>query len=132
MVQKIFGPDHEVYVGVELTKKFEAHYRDSVDRVIERLSELREESRLKGEISVVLSPFQEDQEYQDILKAEKFNPNKDGIIKVNIMKVAERLNEQVEMHEGEFRDLLGSLFPEIPSYHIGTVVRLSRKGKQMG
>lgn len=33
------GARHEVFVGFELTKKFETHYRGSVNAVMEQLSE---------------------------------------------------------------------------------------------
>ena len=49
------------------------------------------------------------------------------------MKVAERLNAEVEMSEGEFRDLLKSIFKsaKLPSYHISTIVRRIRtEGKK--
>lgn len=36
-IKEVFGPNHLIYVGVELTKKFERHYRDTVQRVIEEL-----------------------------------------------------------------------------------------------
>ena len=34
-IRDIFGNHHEVYLGVELTKIHERHYRDTVERVIE-------------------------------------------------------------------------------------------------
>jgi hypothetical protein len=70
----------------------------------------------------------EDQEYESILKSQSFNPNKDSIVRVNVLTVAQKLNEEVEMHEGEFRDLLKKMFSDIPSYHINTIVRLVKSG----
>ena len=50
------------------------------------------------------------------------------------MKVAERLNEEVEMSEGEFRNLLKSIFKsaKLPSYHINTIVRQVRTEGRKG
>ena len=73
---------------------------------------------------MVISPAKEDEDYEQILKSQKFNPNKDAQIRINVLTIAQRLNEEVDMHEGEFRDLLKKMFSDIPSYHINTIVRL--------
>jgi hypothetical protein len=44
------------------------------------------------------------------------------------VSVATKLDESIEMSEGEFRDLLKSMFSDVPSYHLNTVVRLVRQG----
>ena len=36
------------------------------------------------------------------------------------------------MGEGEFRSLLKSLFPDVPSYHVRTVVRLVKQEGKKG
>lgn len=41
-IQEVFGPKHHVYVGMELTKKYEEHFRDSVDRLITYFEEITE------------------------------------------------------------------------------------------
>ena len=46
-----FGDDRRVFVGRELTKKFETHYRGGLQEV---LGKLNSESSLKGEVVVVL------------------------------------------------------------------------------
>ena len=52
-------------------------------------------------------------------------------MKVNILSVAEKLNDEVDMLEGEFRDLLKKLFPDVPSSHINAIVRtVKMKGKK--
>ena len=75
-----------------------------------------------------MPPTKEDQEFESILKSQKFNPNKDSLVRVNVLTIAQKLNEEVEMHEGEFRDLLKKMFSDIPSYHINTIVRLVKSG----
>lgn len=130
-IEEIFGPRHLIFVGFELTKRHEQHFRDGVQRVRSQLEESSEGSRLKGEITLVISPWKEDEELEQLLRGQKFNPNKDAQVKVNILTVAQRLNEQVEMSEGEFRDLLKGLFPEVPSYHLKAVARIvSSKGRK--
>ena len=126
-IAEVFGQKHKVYVGLELTKRHEKHLKDTVERVIESLTEQLEGSRLKGEVTMVLGPWQEDEEYLSILKDQQFNPNKDAQVKVNLLQVAKKLDASIEMSEGEFRDLLKAMFSEVPSYHIATVVRLVRQ-----
>ena len=127
-IEEIFGSEHKMYVGLELTKRHERHLRDSVCRIRETLELESEGSKIKGEITMVIPPSKEDQEYESILKSQSFNPNKDSIVRVNVLTVAQKLNEEVEMHEGEFRDLLKKMFSDIPSYHINTIVRLVKSG----
>jgi 16S rRNA C1402 (ribose-2'-O) methylase RsmI len=33
-IEEIFGPNHEVFIGLELTKYHEKHYKDAVSRLI--------------------------------------------------------------------------------------------------
>lgn len=77
-VRDVFGASHLVYVGIELTKRHEQHLRDTVERVIEELEQDAESSRLKGEVTIVLAPWKEAQEYTEILRGQKFDPNKDA------------------------------------------------------
>ena len=85
---------------------------------------------MKGEVTLVVSAWKDDEEQSEILQGQKFNPNRDAIMKVNILTVAQRLNDQVEMSEGEFRSLLKALFPDMPSYHTSAVARIVRAGGQ--
>jgi 16S rRNA C1402 (ribose-2'-O) methylase RsmI len=87
-IEEIFGPEHKMYVGLELTKRHERHLRDSVSRIRETLELESEGSKIKGEITMVLPPSKEDQEYESILKSQSFNPNKDSIVRVNLLTVA--------------------------------------------
>lgn len=60
---------------------------------------------LKGEVTIVVEGFEiNDEELKNnIVKEELTRP-------VNIIEVARKMNESVEMSEKEFRDLLDSLF----------------------
>ena len=59
-IEEVFGPDHYVYVGLELTKLNEAHYRDRVEKVREHLQAASESTRLKGEVTLVIAPHTDD------------------------------------------------------------------------
>ena len=67
----------------------------------------------------------------EIAKGTGFDPKRDAKLNVNIIELAKSLNSEVEMGEAEFRELLGKLFPQIPTYHISAIVRIVRKdGKE--
>jgi len=123
-IEAVFGPKHMVFVGFELTKRHEQHFRDTVERVRASLEESAEGTRLKGEVTLVIAPWQQDEEYLHILKDQQFNPNKDAQVRINLLSVAKKLDESIDMSEGEFRDLLKAMFKDVPSYHLATVVRL--------
>ena len=133
-IEEIFGPKHEIYVGVELTKLHERHYRDSVSRVREQLETETEGSRFKGEVTLVISPYSDsDQEGSDkIIRNSGFDPKRDANVKVDLISVAKKLNEAVDMSENEFRLLLSKVFENVPTYHLKAIVRSVKKGDKMG
>ena len=55
-MRDVFGDRHEVFVAFELTKKFETHYRGSLQKVMDQLMRNSEDKRLKGEITMVIAP----------------------------------------------------------------------------
>ena len=63
LIEEVFGKEHQVYIGIELSKKFERHYRDEVGNLIKQISEEYEgRDKMKGELTIVISPhsFAED------------------------------------------------------------------------
>ena len=51
---------------------------------------------------------------------------------VNMMRVAETLNNQIDMSEAELRELLKKVFETAPSYHVNSIARLVKKGNKEG
>ena len=54
LVKDIFGPNHEIFVGRELTKIYETIYKDNILSVIGRLERYPKEQ--KGEFVIILTP----------------------------------------------------------------------------
>jgi len=131
-IEEIFGPTHQVYVGMELTKRYEQHIRDTVIRVRQHLEQAFEGRRVKGEVTMIIAPWvdEEMEEQKDIQRGAYFDAKRDAVVKTNILTLAERLHGEVEMHDSEFRDLLKKLFPELPTAHIHSVVRTVKQGKK--
>ena len=110
-IEEIFGANHEVYIGVELTKMHERHYRDTVIKVRQQIEEESEGSRFKGEVTIVVAPFESvESENERLLKSGGFDPKRDAHVKVNLISIAKKLNESVDMSEHEFRELMISVF----------------------
>ena len=79
-MREVFGDRHQVFVAFELTKKFETHYRGSLEQIMEQLMLKTEDSRLKGEITMVLAPgVSEEAEMQQIVKGSGFDYQRDAI-----------------------------------------------------
>jgi len=131
-IEEIFGPTHQVYVGMELTKRFEQHICDTVIRVRQHLEQAFEGKRVKGEVTMIIAPWvdEEMEEQKDIQRGAYFDAKRDAVVKTNILTLAGRLHGEVEMHDNEFRDLLKKLFPELPTTHIHAVVRTVKQGKK--
>lgn len=90
MIEEIFGSKHEVYIGVELTKRHEKHYTGEVLKIREQIENENEGSRIKGEVTMVLAPYDsiEQKEQEAILKKGGFDPKRDVNLKIDVMKVA--------------------------------------------
>ena len=125
------GDDQEIFIAFELTKFHETHYRGTVKKVLDELQQIREDGKLKGEITLVIAPG-EDKEAKVASEAKGmgFDVSRDSEIKVDILQMCRTLESKVEMSEHELRMLMKSLFPSVPSYHINAVSRMAKKGKQ--
>ena len=53
-------------------------------------------------------------------------------MKVDLIQVAKKLNETVDMSEHEFRKMLQSVFENVPTYHIKSIVRSVKQGADKG
>jgi len=56
LIGDVFGSNHEVYVGLELTKKFEKHIHGKVEKVLKTIDEIQKSrgSDIKGEATIVI------------------------------------------------------------------------------
>jgi len=56
LIGSIFGINHELYIGIELTKKFEKHLHGKVSTILEKLNEFHKGGKevLKGEATIVI------------------------------------------------------------------------------
>lgn len=59
-IEKIFGKDQNVYLGIEITKLHERSIRGSVSKIYEKLTKDSDLviPELKGEICIVIAPYE--------------------------------------------------------------------------
>ncbi len=65
LVKDIFGPNHEIFVGRELTKIYETIYKDNVLSIMDRLESYPKEQ--KGEFVIILTSPVKEIEGSDVL-----------------------------------------------------------------
>ena len=132
-IEEVLGPKHQVFIAVELTKRHETHFRGNVEDVREEIELKIEGSRMKGEVTMVLAPGVNEEKYMaEVAKGTGFDTKRDAKLTINIIDMAKALDNEVEMGEAEFRELLKKLFPQIPTYHIAAVVRIVKKDGKEG
>jgi 16S rRNA (cytidine(1402)-2'-O)-methyltransferase len=96
MIQ-IFGRDHEIYIGLELTKKFETHMYGSIQTIFENLDKKQE---IKGEITLIISPVEKKQEEIDDQK------NLNDEVKIEALEFARKINSLAKLSEKEFKNIM--------------------------
>ena len=65
------------------------------------------------------------------MKTSGFDPKRDSIVKIDLLKTAQKINDVVDMSEHEFRLLMQKVFEDVPSYHLKSIVRsVKQAGKQ--
>ena len=86
-IEEIFGEKHEVYIGVELTKMHERHFRDTVKRVREQIELESEGSRFKGEVTLIIAPYDDSElkEGEKIIRNSGFDQRRDSNVKVDLI-----------------------------------------------
>ena len=91
----VFGENQKIFVALELTKMHEAHYSGTVTQVFDDLQKAHEDKRIKGEVTIVLAPAlkNEAQEMETDLKRQGFDLSKDAHLTVNVLKVAQTLDQ---------------------------------------
>ena len=85
-------------------------------------------------MTLIIAPHDDsiDRENEKMMRSGGFNPKKDANIKIDLLAVAQRLHDSVDMTEHEFRLLLSKVFESVPQYHIKQIVRTVKKGGKLG
>lgn len=113
VIERVYGENHEVYVGNELTKLHEAHHYGKVSKVLEKIRNLNdnEETHLRGEVTIVISPFIKKENDSDNIDIR--NIKEGNIVNVDVYKAAEKLNSLIDLSVKDMKQLLIEMF-DIP------------------
>ncbi|CAD8079307.1 unnamed protein product [Paramecium primaurelia] len=119
-IEKIFGETQQLWIGFELTKKFEKKIRGKCREVYEMLTDPKiiRPSHLKGEVTIIIAPYTAT--YNDELRAEQFSTgnkqnefyeeeeeNIENLIKnVEALQVAQAFGEKFHGTDREFNEVL--------------------------
>jgi len=120
LLTEIYGEEHEIYIGFELTKKFENHFHGCIKNVKKdlikhfldknRISKMNfideqkifkeEDINFKGEITLVLGAIKKSRE--EHLEEKNLKEK----IDIDIIEFTKRLNKYMDLKESEIRDIL--------------------------
>lgn len=89
-----------------MTKLHENFIRGSASDVLEKISAMREEHPLKGEITMVIAPSPVRKDLEDLFRESQIDKKSDLKYETNVLEVAHTLNETVDMRVSELTKLL--------------------------
>jgi len=95
-IREIYGKDHKIHLGIELTKMHERHMRGTVDKIFEELA--KEGMVAKGEITLVIGGLASEKGLNTEL-------DNDEVI-INAEELGRILNKSVSMKDKDFKELL--------------------------
>lgn len=138
----IYGQNHEIYIGLELTKRFENHLHGTIKNVKKDIVKLFSESaknknipyideekifedeqlNIKGEITLVLGPIKKSRE--EYLEEKNLSEN----INIDIMEFTKRLNKHLDLEEKDIREILIKVC-EVPRIKATRVINVVKNRK---
>ena len=99
-IKEVYGGKHEIYIGVELTKKFETHFYGKIDDIINKIEEKynKDNAGIRGEITLILAPVD---------KVESTDKNfLNETLNLDLLQFAKSINDTMDFPTKTFRDLL--------------------------
>ena len=142
ILTEIYGESHEIYIGFELTKRYENHFHGTIKNVkrdlikhfmdkakvnampyIDEAAIFKdEEINIKGEITMVLGPIKKTRE--EYLEEKNLRES----INLDILEFTKRLDKYMNLHESQIRDILMKVC-EIPKVKATKVINTVKNRK---
>lgn len=129
-IEVLYGPRQQVYIGVELTKKFERHIRGEVADVYEQLNQQEDykSETVKGEVTVIIAPHS-DTWNKDLLAADPApeEQSRERMAKnyqINPRALVHILQEKLEIAPAELAELAAEIL-NVPKSTVRDVIRES-------
>eukprot|EP00826_Nyctotherus_ovalis_P003052 TRINITY_DN10611_c0_g3_i2.p1 TRINITY_DN10611_c0_g3~~TRINITY_DN10611_c0_g3_i2.p1 ORF type:complete len:529 (+),score=153.08 TRINITY_DN10611_c0_g3_i2:337-1923(+) len=118
-VEEVYGPEHEVYLGAELTKMHERHHKGSVEEMKEKLKQ--PDTKHRGELTVVIGGLGYGKGDEMLLD--------DGHIAVDPEELGKILNDNIELPDREFKRIM-RLITGLNQMQIGAILKRVRPRKR--
>ncbi|EGR32390.1 methyltransferase, putative [Ichthyophthirius multifiliis] len=114
-IEKHFGSKQQIFICFEMTKMFEKNYRGEIREIYEKLQdpEYTKASYLKGEITLIIAPF--NKEYNSDLDEKNIQQDQnlesqEKNIDLEPKVVAAILNEHIDCTDKQLSELLQGIF----------------------
>ncbi len=142
VLTEVYGENHEIYIGFELTKRFENHLHGKIKNVKrdiiklfmdkskvnsmpfidEKAIFLEEEINIKGEITMVLGPIKKTRE--EYLEEKNLRES----IDIDILEFTKRLNKFMNLEESQIREILTKVC-DVPKVKANKVINTVKNRK---
>ena len=138
LIEDSYGENHEIYIGLELTKRYENHLHGTIKNVKKDLIKLflekneqnfenenifkDKELNIKGEITMILGPIKKSRE--EYMEEKNLKEN----INIDIVEFTRRLNKYVDLDEKVMREILIKVC-EIPKIKTTKIINAVKNRK---
>jgi len=99
-MKEVYGEKHNIYIGIELTKKFETHFYGRLSEIIPKLEEKynKDNAGIRGEVTIILAPVE---------KVEENDKNFiNETISMDLLEFAKIVNTSLKLPSNSFADFL--------------------------
>ena len=128
-IETVYGKDHSIYIGNELTKLHEAHFYGTVLEVTNKINDLnsKEDTYFRGESTIVISPYKK--AIYNNSETQELNSKLD----IGLLDISRKLNENIKINARELKDLLVDLFalPKTKAEKISSIIKNEKKDDLM-
>eukprot|EP01022_Parablepharisma_sp_SALTPOND_P028632 TRINITY_DN71298_c0_g1_i1.p1 TRINITY_DN71298_c0_g1~~TRINITY_DN71298_c0_g1_i1.p1 ORF type:complete len:499 (-),score=69.56 TRINITY_DN71298_c0_g1_i1:44-1540(-) len=118
-IEEIYGSDHQVYLGAELTKMHERHYHGTIEKIKDELKQT--DMKYKGELAVVVGGLADEKGLDPTLE-------EDEVI-INAEELARTLSKEVSMKDRGFKELMIKI-TGLKQAHIARIISKIRPRKR--
>jgi 16S rRNA (cytidine1402-2'-O)-methyltransferase len=99
-MKEVYGEKHSIYIGIELTKKFETHFYGRLSEIIPKLEEKynKDNVGIRGEVTIILAPVEK------VVENDKNFINE--TISIDLLEFAKIANTSLKLPSNSFADFL--------------------------
>ena len=119
-IEEVYGAQHEIYLGAELTKMHERHYKGTIEKIKEKLKQ--PEMNYKGELTMVIGGLGYER------GADLFMD--DGQITIDAEELGRVLNDNIDLPDKDFKRIM-RLITGLNQVQISAILKKIKPRKKM-